>query len=94
MHDQSVTIRKDIVSLVGNRNADIYQEVDGTRYSDGITPRLVISSIDPEFEGRVMAEMQLIDSDGFTVFYSEPRDTLPEKWVAQFDGKSYSLTIE
>lgn len=94
MSMQSLQVRDDIASLIGKRHSDVYQEIDAPCFSEGLTPRLVISSVDPEFEGRVMAELQLINSDGFAVFYSEPRDTLPAQWVANFEGKSFTLSLK
>lgn len=79
--------------LLGQQQGEIYHEIDGPIFSDGIQARIVISNLDPEHLGKARAELQLVAQDGFTIYYSEPKDQLTGKWSAHCDGEKYLLTI-
>lgn len=93
MQTASMTVSDEMADLVGNLKKDIYEEIDGPTYPNGLQARLVISSMDPEFQGKVKAELQLIDPAGFPVHYSEPNQSLRGKWVAMCEGEKYLLTV-
>lgn len=94
MQTASMSVSDKMASLVGKLQENIYEEIDGPTYSNGLQARLVISSLDPEFQGKVKAELQLIDPAGFPVHYSEPNESLYGKWVAMCEGMKYLLTVE
>ena len=90
---QHISLSADVIRLVGQQLPDVYYEFSGEALSNDIHPRLVLSSIDPEFKGRVMAEIQLIDQNGFPFFYSEPRSQLPEQWDIQPEDLNDTFVI-